>query len=45
MEKIHTSANTIYECLVDREFEKLQQTVSNLQAMLKDISLSVEDDI
>ncbi len=45
MEKIHSSSNTIYECLVDREFDKLQETVSNLQTILKDISLSVEDDI
>jgi len=45
MEKIHTSANTIYECLVDREFDKLQKTVIDLQTTLKDISLSVEDDI
>jgi hypothetical protein len=45
MEKIHSASNTIYECLVDREFDKLQETVSNLQIILKDISLSVEDDI
>jgi hypothetical protein len=45
MEKIHSESNTIYECLVDREFDKLQETVSNLQIILKDISLSVEDDI
>ena len=45
MDKIHNSTNEIYECLVDRDFDTLQNTVSNLQTLLKDISLSVEDDL
>jgi len=45
MDKIHNSTNEIYECLVDRDFDTLQSTVSNLQTLLKDISLSVEDDL
>lgn len=45
MDKIHNSTNEIYECLVDRDFDTLKNTVSNLQTLLKDISLSVEDDL
>ncbi len=45
MEKMHNSTNEIYECLVDRDFKTLKVTVSNLQTLLKDISLSVEDDL
>ena len=45
MDKIHNSTNEIYECLVDRDFDTLQNTVSNLQTLLKDFSLSVEDDL
>jgi len=45
MDKMHNSTNEIYECLVDRDFKTLKNTVSSLQTLLKDISLSVEDDL
>lgn len=45
MDKMHNSTNEIYECLVDRDFKTLKLTVSSLQTLLKDISLSVEDDL
>jgi len=45
MDKIHNSTNEIYECLVDRDFKTLELTVSSLQTLLKDISLSIEDDL
>lgn len=45
MDKIHNSSNDIYECLVDRDFENLKKTISGLQSILKDISLSTDDDL
>lgn len=45
MEKIHNSSNDIYECLVDRDFDNLKETLHTLQSILKDISLSIEDDL
>ncbi len=45
MDRIHNSTNEIYECLVDRDFKTLELTVSSLQTLLKDISLSIEDDL
>jgi hypothetical protein len=45
MDTIHTSSNDIYECLVDRDFDKLKDSLDSLQIILKDISLSIEDDL
>ena len=45
MDNIHDSTTHIYESLVDRDFDTLQEHIKNLQLILKDISISVEDDI
>jgi|TARA_R110000803_G_scaffold204006_2_gene269822 mevalonate kinase len=45
MENIHDSTNEIYESLIDRDFKSLKQEIKTLQSLLKDISISVEDDI
>ena len=45
MDSIHDSTSEIYECLVDREFPPLKIEVRKLIALLKDIELSIEDDI
>jgi len=45
MENIHNLTNNIYECLVDREFDELKESVSKLNNLLKEISLSLEEDI
>tara|TARA_B110000908_G_scaffold172585_1_gene241005 strand:- start:20111 stop:20302 length:192 start_codon:yes stop_codon:yes gene_type:complete len=45
MENIHDSTNEIYEALIDRDFKSLKQEIKTLQSLLKDISVSVEDDI
>tara|TARA_R100001443_G_C3322701_1_gene170432 strand:- start:301 stop:495 length:195 start_codon:yes stop_codon:yes gene_type:complete len=45
MDNIHDSTTHIYECLIDRDFDNLKDHISNLQTILKDISISVEDDI
>tara|TARA_R110001592_G_scaffold355102_1_gene655382 strand:- start:715 stop:906 length:192 start_codon:yes stop_codon:yes gene_type:complete len=45
MENIHDSTNEIYESLIDRDFKSLKQEIKTLQSLLKDISVSVEDDI
>ena len=45
MENINDSSSQIYESLVDRDFETLKPQLKKLQAFLKEISLSIEDDI
>jgi|TARA_R110001592_G_scaffold261660_1_gene526579 hypothetical protein len=45
MDVINDSASEIYESLVDRDFENLKPQLKKLQAFLKEISLSIEDDI
>lgn len=45
MENIHDSTNEIYESLIDRDFKSLKKEIKTLQSLLKDISISVEDDI
>ena len=45
MESIHGSTNEIYEALIDRDFVILKKEIKELQGILKDISISIEDDI
>jgi len=45
MESIHGSTNEIYEALIDRDFVILKKEIKELQDILKDISISIEDDI
>ncbi len=45
MDNIHDSTTQIYESLIDRDFENLKEHINILQTILKDISISVEDDI
>jgi len=45
MDNIHDSTNEIYEALIDRDFDVLKQQIKLLQSILKDISISIEDDI
>jgi|TARA_S200002703_G_scaffold159426_4_gene172859 mevalonate kinase len=45
MEAIHGSTNEIYEALIDRDFVILKKEIKELQDILKDISISIEDDI
>ena len=44
MEEIHDSCDSIYECLVDREFEELSTIITELISKLNDVDLSVKDD-
>ena len=45
MDDIHNSSNTIYECLVDREYDQLKIEITSLIKQLKSIQDSLEDDI
>jgi mevalonate kinase len=45
MDSLHNSTNEIYESLVDREFDKLKETITELQTMLKDIYISIDNEI
>jgi len=45
MDKLHNSTNEIYESLVDREFDKLKETITELQTMLKDIYTSIDNEV
>jgi mevalonate kinase len=45
MDNIHDSTTQIYESLIDRDFDNLKEHINILQTILKDISISVEDDI
>ena len=45
METIHDHADEIYESLVDREFDKLIPVIDELISELKEIKLSVTDEI
>ncbi len=45
MDSLHNSTNEIYEGLVDREFDKLKETITELQTMLKDIYISIDNEI
>lgn len=42
---LHDSLNSIYEHLVDRDFESLNKELTKIMSDLKDIKLSIEDDI
>ena len=44
MEEIHDSCDSIYECLVDREFEELSTIITELISKLNDVDISVKDD-
>ena len=41
MDSLHNSTNEIYESLVD----KLKETITELQTMLKDIYISIDNEI
>jgi len=45
MDTIHGSTSEIYEALIDRDFKTLRQEIKELQVILKDIAISIEDDI
>jgi len=45
MSTIHDHADNIYESLVDREFDKLSEVIDELIYELKEIKLSVTDEI
>ena len=45
MDNLHNSTNEIYEGLVDREFDKLKETITELQAVLKDIYISIDNEV
>lgn len=45
MDNLHNSTNEIYESLVDREFDKLKETITELQTVLKDIYISIDNEI
>ena len=45
MDSLHNSTNEIYESLVDREFDNLKETITELQTMLKDIYISIDNEI
>jgi len=44
MDNIHDSCNSVYECLVDREFKELSAVISGLVSTLNDIDTSVKDE-
>jgi hypothetical protein len=44
MDGIHDSCDSIYECLVDREFTKLTSIIEGLIHTLNDVSESVNDE-
>lgn len=45
MDSLHNSTNEIYESLVDREFDKLKETITELQTVLKDIYISIDNEV
>tara|TARA_R110001606_G_C15394071_1_gene651930 strand:+ start:2371 stop:2565 length:195 start_codon:yes stop_codon:yes gene_type:complete len=45
MDSLHNSTNEIYESLVDREFDKLKEIITELQIVLKDIYISIDNEI
>jgi hypothetical protein len=45
MNQIHMSSASVYEALIDRDFEDLEQELNNLIFILKDILTSIENDI
>jgi len=44
MDGIHDSCDSIYECLVDRDFKELSSVITELVSTLNDIDTSVKDD-
>jgi|TARA_R110000796_G_scaffold901_4_gene3420 hypothetical protein len=45
MNQIHMSSASIYESLIDRDFEDLEQELNSLIFILKDVLASIENDI
>tara|TARA_R110002074_G_scaffold250691_2_gene422318 strand:- start:503 stop:694 length:192 start_codon:yes stop_codon:yes gene_type:complete len=45
MNQIHMSSASIYESLIDRDFEDLEQELNSLISTLKDVLNSIENDI
>lgn len=44
MEGIHDSCDSIYECLVDRDFKELSTVITELISTLNDVDISVKDE-
>ena len=44
MDGLHDSLNSIYEHLVDRDFDSMNKELTALMSSLKDIKESTEDD-
>lgn len=44
MEGIHDSCDSIYECLVDRDFKELRSIITELTSVLNDIEISIKDE-
>ena len=44
MEGIHDSCDSIYECMVDRDFKELPSIITELISTLNDIEASIKDD-
>jgi len=44
MDGLHDSLNSIYENLIDRDFETLNKEITQLMSTLSDIKESTEDD-
>lgn len=45
MDDIHNLSNTIYEHLVDREYDQLKIEINSLIKLLKNLQDSLEDDV
>ena len=45
MDEMYEHLDTIYELLVDREFDDLKEIVDSLMDELKDIKLSITDEL
>tara|TARA_B100000214_G_scaffold133655_1_gene95036 strand:- start:6938 stop:7129 length:192 start_codon:yes stop_codon:yes gene_type:complete len=45
MGELHTSLNTIYELLMDKEYTTLRGEVNNLQKKLRNVGESVTDEV
>lgn len=45
MNEIYEYVDTIYECLVDRDFDELSAALKDLMEELKEIQLSISDEL
>ena len=41
---LHDSCDSIYECLVDRDFKELRSIITELTSVLNDIEISIKDE-